>query len=537
MKDKIKVLVVDDVAGARGRIRKSLNPDKVDVVAPESIGDALQKVESQWEEWEVIILDMRLVEWNTDMTGPQIVIEVRDRKKEQGKDSFQPEFIVLTDHKNIDYYRFAFDLGVAAYLIKGKKDPLEPFVKVMALRRALGAKNPKIKAEVERIALQSGDISEAIRTFCREVLRAELENYLGAPFVILFTGEDGTYNCAEDGEASPEVNLFYRTLQALAHAMGSPAEPFTLESSKLGQPPSEEVAALLEKFDGAAFFPLSLSNNMRLSIGILRGQEGAEASASPKALCSILAQHLRPTVLENLISVWSQLTEFRVTRNNTAKLCVRVGHEINDGLMTEDPEGLERLGELADDLDVTGQYLTYLANQKWPDQCESVSIREMVEATWESISRPEDHLPKKPNVQGDCEVWAQKRDVQMIVSRLLQWLAYRGEATPVKVEPEVRIECSTSGGSATVIFEDNSERLPKELRDDLFAPFTQAITTPFPTLKGPYPQTGRYLPLYLAKMLVEGRYLGRLEDHSDQIKGQPYGHRILLQLPAANGTD
>jgi CheY-like chemotaxis protein len=518
----------------------------MDIDDPGDITEARQKVESRWEELEVVILDVRLDKWEVDATGPQIIMDVRDRKKETfpPKESFPPEVIVLTDHEEMDYYRLAFDLGAAAYLVKIKHDPLELYVKVMALRRALSGKNPKIKTEVERIALQSGNVSEAIRTFCREVLRSEFENYLGAPFAILFTGEDGTFNCVEDGEASPEATLFYRTLQALAHAKGSPAEPFTLDRAKLyktpaeeQEPPSEELAALLEKFDGAAFFPLSLSNNMRLSIGILRGRDGAEASASPKALSSILAQHLRPTVLENLISVWSQLTEFRVTRNNTAKLCVRVGHEINDGLMTEDPEGLERLGELADDLDVTGQYLTHLANQKWPDQCESVSIREMVEATWESISKPDDHLPKKPNVQNDCEVWAQKRDVQMIVSRLLQWLADRSDATPVKVEPEVRIECSTSGGSATVIFEDNSERLPKELRDDLFAPFTQAITTPFPTLEGPYPQTGRYLPLYLAKMLVEGRYLGRLEDHSDEIKGQRYGHRILLQLPAANGTD
>jgi hypothetical protein len=242
-------------------------------------------------------------------------------------------------------------------------------------------------------------------------------------------------------------------------------------------------------------------------------------------------------VLENLISVWSQLTEFRVTRTNTAKLCVRVGQEINDGLMTDGPEGLQRLGELADDLDVTGQYLTHLANQKWPDKCERVSIREMVEDTWELISRPEGHLPKKPNIQGDCKVWAQRRDVQMIVSRLLQWLAYRSEATPVNIEPEVKIECKTSGGCATVIFEDNSERLPRELRADLFAPFTQTISTPFPTIEGSNPRTGRYLPLYLAKMLVEGRYLGRLEDRSDEIKGQSYGHRIRMQLPASNGTD
>lgn len=545
MNNQIKVLVVEDVAGVRVSIRNSLEPYEIDVDEPENIEEAEQKVESRWEDLDVVILDVRLDKWKTKKTGPQIVIEVRDRKK----DSFQPECIVLTDHKDMDYYRLAFDLGAAAYLIKSEDDPLELYVKVMALRRALSGKNPKIKAEIERIALQSGNVSEAIRTFCREVLRSAFENYLGGPFVILLTGEDGTYNCAEDGKASAETLLFYRTLQALAHGKGSPAEPFILHSSKLDKAPNEETAPLYEKFDGAAFFPLSLSNNMRLSIGILRGLDGTEASGptGPEVLCSILAQHLRPTVLENLISVWSQLTEFRVTRNNTAKLCVRVGQEITDGLAADGPNGLQRLGELADDLDITGQYLTQLADKKWPDKGESVSIREVVEATWELISQPEGHLLRKPKVRGDCEVWAQRRDVLMIVSRLLQWLAYRSEVTPITVEPEVKIECKTSGGCATVIFEDKSERLPPELRRDLFTPFTQAITTPFPKIEDSKPEsledaartprTGRYLPLYLAKMLVEGRYRGRLEDHSDEIKGQGYGHRIIMQLPAMNGAD
>jgi predicted heme/steroid binding protein len=48
---------------------------------------------------------------------------------------------------------------------------------------------------------------------------------------------------------------------------------------------------------------------------------------------------------------------------------------------------------------------------------------------------------------------------------------------------------------------------------------------------GKTPSAGRYLPLYVAKMLVEGRYHGLLEDHSDEIKEHNYGHRILMQFP------
>ncbi len=117
------------------------------------------------------------------------------------------------------------------------------------------------------------------------------------------------------------------------------------------------------------------------------------------------------------------------------------------------------------------------------------------------------------------------------------------------MEPVIKIKCESSGNEVTVIFEDTSARLPEELRDDMFAPFTQAISTPFAEIDGAKPEegetntektaknppsTGRYLPLYLAKMLVEGRYHGLLKDNSNEIKEHDYGHRILMQFPAIN---
>jgi hypothetical protein len=116
------------------------------------------------------------------------------------------------------------------------------------------------------------------------------------------------------------------------------------------------------------------------------------------------------------------------------------------------------------------------------------------------------------------------------------------------VEPGLKIECESNKDLVTITFEDNSHRLPQKLRDDLFAPFTQAISTPFAAIEGTRGtesgaetpggnrlNSGRYLPLYLAKMLVEGRYRGLLEDHSDEIKERSYGHRIVMQFPAATG--
>lgn len=139
----------------------------------------------------------------------------------------------------------------------------------------------------------------------------------------------------------------------------------------------------------------------------------------------------------------------------------------------------------------------------------------------------------------------------MIVSRLLQWFAYRSKNVPLGVEPAIRVRCEEAeDGGATVVFEDNSRRLPKKLREDIFAPFTQAISTPFADLAvrpasgghgGQHdgrepPTSGRYLPLYLAKMLVEGRYRGILEDHSDEITENGYGHCVLMYFPSGNSV-
>jgi len=133
----------------------------------------------------------------------------------------------------------------------------------------------------------------------------------------------------------------------------------------------------------------------------------------------------------------------------------------------------------------------------------------------------------------------------LIFSRLFQWFMYRVPMMPTDVKPAINIECQETKDASVVVFEDNSNRLAKELRDDLFAPFTQAIPTPFPEIKGARksqkkPRTrrrrelvnaGRYLPLYLAKVLVEGRYHGSLSDRSDDITGRTYGHRVVMQLP------
>jgi DNA-binding NarL/FixJ family response regulator len=537
-----KVLVVEDLKIYFEPLTRELETAGFMVYVARNPAEARGLAEQYWEEFDVIVLDMDLNDANELLTtGADIGIEFRQRK-----DSFPPESLIYSVKNQINYYRLALKLGAAAYLLKEEVDVpvVVQHVRVLALRHALNGENPKVAAEVARIAARSRTQSEAILTFCRQVLKQEFEACLGTDFVILFTEENTTINCADNAGLPEKSDPFYHTLQALAHGKGNLTEPFILEARELDRPADPDTRRLHEKFDLAAFLPLSLSNDKKLSIGILPKGTGLDAAADAKALCTVLAQYLRPTVLENVISIWSQWTELHATRSSTAKLCLSVGQEIKDGLESEDMEQL--LSDLANDLNDTGQYLTQLDNRGGREEEPPVSVSEVVESSWDLI-RPEDGQPvPRLDLQGACAVRARSSDVAIIVSRLLQWFMYRSKNVPPGIEPAIRVRCEEADGGATVVFEDNSRRLPKKLREDLFAPFTQAISTPFADLTvrpasgehdGKEPLTsGRYLPLYLAKMLVEGRYRGILEDHSDEITEMGYGHRILMHLPGMNNV-
>lgn len=545
MDSKIKTLIVEDHVVQRDSTKRFLEFHGVEVHTAATPEEASRELERLWEELEVVILDIELGPEGTP-TGPEIAISIRDQKP----GSRRPEFILLTRFGTTEYYRCSLNLGAAAYLRKGQGTPLA-HVKVLALRRALNVDNRKANSDIERIAAQSKNISEAIQTFCLNVLKPQFERCLGADtrFVILFTEGYETRNCADNAGLRADDGRAYHTLQALAHGMGNPVEPFVFDISKLDPQPDADTLPLYTKFEHAAFLPLSLPDGMKLSIGILR-PDGAPASeksyreqrTEEEELCAALAQHLRPTVLENIITLWSLWTESSVNRNSIAKLCLRVGQDINNSLEMGDREQIQ---ELADDLLDTGQFLNHSHPRN--ERGESVSVGDTLKASWELIAQAEGQPPMRFEVHGDCVVRAQRRDMAIIISRLLQWFAYRGKATPLDVAPAINVRCETDGAVATIAFEDHSHRLPAELRRRLFESFSQALSTPFSEIEcsnfeaggeadtppGKKKLEGRYLPLYLAKILIEFRYHGVLEDQTDCIEGRNYGHRLMIQLPAA----
>jgi hypothetical protein len=130
-------------------------------------------------------------------------------------------------------------------------------------------------------------------------------------------------------------------------------------------------------------------------------------------------------------------------------------------------------------------------------------------------------------LKGTCKVQAKPDDIYIAVIRVLQWLVQRRLETPPEVEQRISVHCVESEANDQpphVVFEDRSYRLPTKVREQLFMPFSGAAVAPTNSKPlGP----GLYLPLFLAKMLVEEKYGGFLNDRSDDLVGGT-GHRLVM---------
>jgi hypothetical protein len=151
-------------------------------------------------------------------------------------------------------------------------------------------------------------------------------------------------------------------------------------------------------------------------------------------------------------------------------------------------------------------------------------MAECVRSVWDELG---DLIPRERirlEVEGDCKVKAARDHLFIVVSRLLQWFTQRAIETSSEVYPSIRVRCSETPEGPQLVFEDKSRRLGAHLRERLFSPFSQAAP---PQAAGKH---GRYLPLYLAKMLVEVKYRGVLEDRSDELDGD-VGHKFVMRFP------
>jgi signal transduction histidine kinase len=139
-------------------------------------------------------------------------------------------------------------------------------------------------------------------------------------------------------------------------------------------------------------------------------------------------------------------------------------------------------------------------------------------------------------------VEATRVELLLAVIRILQWMVQRKHRVPTGTKQEIFVSWSEHGENTSICLEDRSARLSHRWRQFLFEPFAQAAAhgdwkyvayeseSRGESSEGRTLTAGRYLPLYLAKMLVELKNGGQLTDETEAMPGER-GHRFVMTFP------
>ena len=531
-----KVLIIEDSEAQRLALHEALEMRGFHVESAREVATARSLIGELLGELDVVILDMRLEDANfPDITGADLGLEAL-----KAQPVWPPEFIIHSGYSEVSYYELALRLRVAAYLQKQtyKQNQIIQHVRALALRRALNIERPDAAAQIKRIVEASRNPSEAILKFCREILIPEFNSCLGAPFILLLTDQERTISCGGNSGLPEGESPAYSTIQAMAYAESGRMGPFVFDSSQTPLPDPAPETGIFNALNGAAFISLSISRELPLTLGILKSDLNHNPLAEDASeIAMALIHYFKPAVLEQLLklsSFWAGSNAHRAARlHATSQFCLYVGQEqlsilqdVRDsGEWSPDNAHFQTLQAFAVDLRDTGQILSSVESEipiKAPNEIE---MPWYVRSVWDDLDGGIHQDAIK--ITGNCTVQAAPEDLFIIISRLLQWFTQRFVESPSESGPEISVHCTMTEEGAELILEDRSRRLGKQLRRRLFDPFTQAVpVSPGASLTLP----GLYLPLYLAKVLIEEKYKGKLEECSDEIK-DTRGHRFLVRFP------
>lgn len=511
--------------------------------AAASVTEARGWIDKLGEQIDVMVLDMRLEDPHHDLTGADLGLEVREAHPKR-----PPEFLIFSGYKQIDYYEAALRLDAAAYLTKGtvEQEELIRHIRSLALRRALSAERREMAEKIRLIAQRSHTPAAAIINFCRQLLAPEVGSCLGLPFIFLLSDKLGTQNCGSDTNLPPVYHPAYTTIQALAYGGGSYSEPFVFNPHYLSDTSDQHVYEIYQKLDGAAFLPISINREFRLSLGILKG-EGQRLPDEPDKLATSIHQYASLSIVESMLLTLTQWHELKSNRNlsylsEAARLYLYIGQE-QLAILSEAEEAqrlspsneyFQKLKVLALNLRTTGEQLSMLhgatETASGPAAAtEPVDVADVVRQAWEEIKEQFQVEGMALEESGSpFSLVIERNDLLLVVLRVLQWMVQRVNKIPVNASPTVTVEYNTDSDTAEISFTDSSRRLSPSLRQLIFEPFTQATLAPPRSLGTLRP--AMYDPLYLAKMLVEIKLHGLLEDRTGMMK-EGVGHRLVISFP------
>jgi DNA-binding NarL/FixJ family response regulator len=533
------VVIVEDHKPQRLALIYALERRGFRVMGAGTAAEARQIIRELGEEIDVMLLDMRLEDPDEpSTTGADIGIELQAEHP-----NWLPEYLIHSAYSEVDYYKLALRLGAAAYLSKGDTQTSDVIrhTRALTLRRALRLERPPVAERLSSISESTKNLSVAVRKFCREILASELDACLGAPYILLLTDENGTQNFATNTDLPLGYESLYTTLQAMAHGISNFSAPYLLtkDMTQLPPPSNPNETRICQRLPNAAFIPLANVKIFRLSLGLLTPLPSETSHPEDTGLlATVLAQYVRSTIVEHFLRILVHLdSQKKAMLKGTSRFCVFLGQDqqgiIEEGISGADlKEGSDthhKLSNLADDLWETGTILANVANSDAKEEYSPFELGDLIGRAFKDLKETMQLRNIMFDLQGSCQVKAQQDDMYIAVVRVLQWLAQRRIETSPEVDAKITVTCTSSNGMSQAIFEDRSKRLPDKVREQLFMPFSVSVIPPSETrLRGP----GLYLPLFLAKMLVEEKYGGWLDDRSEEIEGE-IGHRIVMRFDSS----
>jgi CheY-like chemotaxis protein len=515
------ILYIEDSESQRKSLKKALEYRGFSVEVAGDVETARSLFEQLRGQIDVIALDMRLEDhkW-PQMTGADVAIEYYNPHTPD-----PPEFLIHSAYSEADYYKLALQLRATTYLDKSEysQDDLIRHVRGLVIRRAIDVRFHEVTGRIQRIVEASPTRAEVIIKLCRDELEPVFSGRMGTPFVFLITEDDNTYCYASEPGFPKRLDL-YKTIQEMIR----PGNPFIVDADRISEPSGYEEKKALERFNAAAFIPLTIADDLRLSIGLLTSDPNISPLAEhPAKMASVLARQLTPNVIKLFLIAlkkWTErITERNVSMQKTGEVCLSVGRDLRSILpqltrsfpQVAEHKSFQRLQCIAEELQYTGSIIDWLVEAGL--RAESgllpvAKVNQIIKSEWVDLDNR--NSPDMLTIHGGCEIDVAPGDLSFMVSSVLEWFAQRLKHTPSGIEPDVAVRCRRDEKGAELIFEDRSARLGRMLREHLFTPFTESA----PTTVGhdALKESARhYSSLFLAKFLMEARYNGVLENISD----------------------
>jgi ActR/RegA family two-component response regulator len=534
------VLIVEDREPQRLALQQALKLRGFSAYGAGDVEKARAFARELGEDLDVMVLDMRLDDpQEPDTTGADLGMEVLS-----APGGWPPEFLVFSAYSEHVFYNLALKLGAAAYLQKGHDNQAEVIrhIRALALRRGLNPKRQSLSLAIQSIAETSASMSEAVSMLCEGVLGPEFQSCLGAPSAIFVSDSQGTWCCGGDAPIPRCKANIYGILTKLAESNVGSVHPFVINEKILRGHHEDLDGEILSTLDGAALLPLSVGEEVRICLGILK-DEKTRLAEDPIELTKILATYLRPAVLEHLFQVlirWSaEVIRRKALLRATSWAYVSVGQtqrsvlpELADLDVASANAPLSTLYTLSSELVETGEILALIGssdNSDLPAEektefSRSTQVAEIVRMAMEDLT---DELPLDAiSVEGDCTMPALREDLYVATLRVLQFFVHRAKEEPQGTLPLIRVECIVDVDRSIVVFEDRSRRISADVRRRLFSPFGSVLLLEDARL------SNLHFPLFIAKALVEVKNGGKFEDRSDEIGGE-LGHRFVISFTSA----